>query len=73
MYTPKWFKTDKELKKRDIVYFRKKGRDNIISMISVKYFNGSSLSELSGNWSSFGILIICTWNCRIAEKVWTYS
>ena len=58
MYTPKWFKTDQELKKGDLVYFRKKesgldgkwvigmvedierGRDNIIRMVNVKYFNG---------------------------------
>ena len=58
MFTPKWFKTDKELKQGDLVYFRKKesaldgkwvigivedierGRDNIIRMVSIKYFNG---------------------------------
>ena len=58
MFTPKWFKTDKELKQGDLVYFRKKesaldgkwvigmvndvekGRDSIIRMVSVKYFNG---------------------------------
>ena len=58
MFIPKWYKTDKELKQGDLVYFRKKeseldgkwvigmveeveyGRDNIIRMVKVKYFNG---------------------------------
>ena len=60
MFQPKWFKTDTELKKGDLVYFRKKesgldgkwvigmveeltrGRDNIIRMVKVKYYNGVS-------------------------------
>ena len=60
MFTPKWFKTDQELKKGDLVYFRKKesalagkwvmgmvedierGRDTIIRMVNIKYYNGLS-------------------------------
>ena len=60
MFTPKWFRSDKELKAGDLVYFRKsesaldgkwvvgmvdsveRSRDNIIRMVTIKYFNGLS-------------------------------
>ena len=63
LFTPKWFKTDKELQPGDLVYFRKKesaidgkwvigkvesvrrGRDDIIREVDVKYFNGTNPVE----------------------------